>query len=253
MKQPWREMSAWEDGSCTFVENVESPCETISIPWDALLKQGQETKELDRRRSSFQFDPQKHLARLVLHGCGFDGKVVELNTFQVRLGSAPENQIIVDDAAVSPYHCIFHFAEKGWHVRDLFTLTGSYINGWRITEAPLYIGDVVRVGALVVKFEVSLIRHFAAPSSPSQTSRIILPPKTGVFQRHPTPPTYHSDAGLRMAPIRYVRPLKMRQKIVAWAKVAALFFLVAALVSQAVAWVKPEWNCIKIFENFLWK
>jgi predicted component of type VI protein secretion system len=55
---------------------------------------------------------------------------------------------------VSRRHCRFVFAEGSWHVFDLGSLNGVFVNDERIEQAALCHGDLIRIGSYT--FEVDL-------------------------------------------------------------------------------------------------
>jgi len=56
-------------------------------------------------------------------------------------------------ADVSRRHCRFEFADGGWRVRDLSSLNGTFLNGERVTEAPVRPGDEVQLGGFTFVVE----------------------------------------------------------------------------------------------------
>jgi pSer/pThr/pTyr-binding forkhead associated (FHA) protein len=53
---------------------------------------------------------------------------------------------------VSRRHCRFIRTDMGWRVIDLASTNGTYVNGRRVEEADLQLGDLIRVGGVI--FEV---------------------------------------------------------------------------------------------------
>ncbi|MEZ0230769.1 MAG: protein kinase, partial [Planctomycetota bacterium] len=64
----------------------------------------------------------------------------------VVIGRAPDAQLKVEAALVSRRHCAIRLGERGLEVRDLGSLNGTYLNGLKVTTAPLSEGDVVKIG-----------------------------------------------------------------------------------------------------------
>jgi pSer/pThr/pTyr-binding forkhead associated (FHA) protein len=70
----------------------------------------------------------------------------------VTIGRSPQNDICVDNPAVSFHHARI-FAQSGvYYVQDVGSLNGTFLNGVRITQAPLSYGDVITVGKHTVRF-----------------------------------------------------------------------------------------------------
>ena len=66
---------------------------------------------------------------------------------KVRVGRAPDSEILLDDITVSRRHAEFIPRQAGGHeVRDGGSLNGTYVNRERIDTAALSNGDVVQIG-----------------------------------------------------------------------------------------------------------
>jgi pSer/pThr/pTyr-binding forkhead associated (FHA) protein len=61
-------------------------------------------------------------------------------------GRHPDSDIFLDDVTVSRRHAEFARTGRGFLVRDVGSLNGSYLNRNRIEEAPLSNGDEVQIG-----------------------------------------------------------------------------------------------------------
>ena len=87
----------------------------------------------------------------------------------------PDNLIGRHDSAdvrlplpdVSRRHCRFLFARSRWHVLDLNSLNGVYVNNKRITQTVLRHGDRIRIGGFA--FQVDL-PNAALPAKPAVNS-----------------------------------------------------------------------------------
>ena len=67
----------------------------------------------------------------------------------LRIGKAPDNDLVLDDDTVSRHHCELTRANDGVHVRDLGSTNGTFLESARIAEAIAPVGSVVRVGDAV--------------------------------------------------------------------------------------------------------
>jgi transcriptional regulator with GAF, ATPase, and Fis domain len=68
---------------------------------------------------------------------------------KVRVGKAPDNDLVVLDETVSRHHCEILRVSEGVRVRDLRSTNGTYVEHARITDAVTPVGSVVRVGDTV--------------------------------------------------------------------------------------------------------
>ncbi len=79
--------------------------------------------------------------------------LVPLDTERITVGSAPDNDVVLDDRTVSRLHALFERLPGGWTVRDLGSRNGTFLNGARISELTvLRSGDRVRLGSSEATF-----------------------------------------------------------------------------------------------------
>lgn len=80
------------------------------------------------------------------------GDVLSLSDRPLRIGRKPGNDLVLHDEKTSGVHAEV-VSEGGRYVlRDLGSTNGTFLDGKRITEIVLSVGDVVTVGRLRVKF-----------------------------------------------------------------------------------------------------
>ncbi|HMD33181.1 MAG TPA: FHA domain-containing protein [Candidatus Acidoferrales bacterium] len=86
------------------------------------------------------------MAKLILKYEAAVLKEVDVGTQPVSIGRAPDNDLHVDNLAVSSHHArIFNDSGK-LVVEDMNSLNGTFVNSQRVTRATLKPGDVVSVG-----------------------------------------------------------------------------------------------------------
>ncbi len=86
------------------------------------------------------------MSRLVLKFEGAVLKEVPLGTRPVTIGRAPDNDIPIDNLAVSNYHARVYVEAGSLVVEDLNSLNGSFLNDIRVERAMLKDGDTILVG-----------------------------------------------------------------------------------------------------------
>ena len=74
------------------------------------------------------------------------GQVLEVARQAVLVGRHSGADVRLAFPEVSRRHCRLAFQEGFWHIVDLNSLNGLFVNGERIHEAVLQEGDVIRVG-----------------------------------------------------------------------------------------------------------
>lgn len=89
---------------------------------------------------------------LVVHEPDLGPRVVALSGRKVMFGRAGESDVLLQDAFVSDEHAEFMLTNGAWHVRDLGSTNGTYLNGAKVTQlTPVNAGDGVRVGKTTIE------------------------------------------------------------------------------------------------------
>ena len=86
------------------------------------------------------------MSRLVLKFERTQLKEVPLGTHPVTIGRAPDNDIQIDNLAVSNYHARVYVEAGSLVVEDLNSLNGSFLNDIRVERAMLKDGDTILIG-----------------------------------------------------------------------------------------------------------
>ncbi len=81
------------------------------------------------------------------------GREVTAAADVIRIGKAPENDLVLGEDTVSRVHCEIVHDAKGWLVRDLRSTNGTFLDGAEVKEAYLRPGSLISVGAAQVKFQ----------------------------------------------------------------------------------------------------
>ena len=74
-----------------------------------------------------------------------------------RIGSRPDNDIVIDQKDVSRRHAVLRVEDGSFHVTDLDSKNGTFVNGVRLTAgrgASLNSGDSVTFGTIQCRFEI---------------------------------------------------------------------------------------------------
>jgi len=70
----------------------------------------------------------------------------------VTVGRGPESDIFLDDVTVSRKHAEILHGERGYRVRDVGSLNGTYVNRVRVDAVDLRSGDEIQVGKYRFRF-----------------------------------------------------------------------------------------------------
>lgn len=82
-------------------------------------------------------------------------KEVPVGTRPVGIGRSPDNDLPVDNLAVSNYHARVYFEAGRLVVEDLDSLNGTFVNDLRVERATLHDGDSIWIGKHHIKVDAS--------------------------------------------------------------------------------------------------
>src|SRR5438309_8028219 len=82
-------------------------------------------------------------------------KEVPVGSRPVGIGRSPDNDLPVDNLAVSNYHARVYFEAGRLVVEDLASLNGTFVNDLRVERATLHDGDSIWIGKHHIKVDAS--------------------------------------------------------------------------------------------------
>ena len=85
-----------------------------------------------------------------------DVKFVEFSD-SATVGRRNSNDLIISDNAVSGTHCELTFDDGKVYIEDLNSTNGTFIDGERISRAELKNGDILILGKMSFKVNISVI------------------------------------------------------------------------------------------------
>src|ERR1051326_1516498 len=95
------------------------------------------------------------MAKLLLKYENTVQKEVSLLDGTISIGRLPDNNLQIDNPAVSSRHCRVFFEGYGYFVEDNNSTNGTFLNKQRITRSQLKHGDELTIGKHTVRFEES--------------------------------------------------------------------------------------------------
>jgi pSer/pThr/pTyr-binding forkhead associated (FHA) protein len=85
-------------------------------------------------------------AMLIVRRGPSEGTSFQLDVDVTTLGRGDYSDVTLDDVTVSRNHAEIRRTPEGWHLRDVGSLNGTYVNRERIEETLLAGGDEVQIG-----------------------------------------------------------------------------------------------------------
>ena len=75
-------------------------------------------------------------------------KIFSFEEAVINVGRKLDNQLVIDDPRISRHHCQIRVVEGQYHIFDLDSSGGSFVNGERIQDAALHPGDVISLAGV---------------------------------------------------------------------------------------------------------
>jgi FHA domain len=94
-------------------------------------------------------------ALVIRAGGGRTGESFELEGERKTIGRRPEADIFLDDVTVSRDHALLVKRGSEWHLDDMGSLNGTYVNRRRIDSHRLADGDELQIGKYKLAFLAS--------------------------------------------------------------------------------------------------
>ena len=94
----------------------------------------------------------KHRAYLEIIGFGEKNRVIELGEGEIIIGRVPECGIQLSVDNVSRKHARLIFHNEEYHIEDLGSTNGTYVNGIEIVKCALRSNDQINIGEAKILF-----------------------------------------------------------------------------------------------------
>lgn len=85
-------------------------------------------------------------------------KKIKLEKSKITLGRGLNVDLTIQDRLSSRLHCAIEFKNNAWHISDLKSRNGTFVNGERIQETRLNVGDRIRIGETVLVCERAAVK-----------------------------------------------------------------------------------------------
>src|SRR5215831_8663540 len=94
-----------------------------------------------------------------------------LPTKVLRIGRAPDNDVVISDLSVSRHHAELRRVGDSYQIADLDSHNGTFVNGQRVVTAPLTEGDIVSVGPSTFRLSGAELQEFVDTGDISLVAR----------------------------------------------------------------------------------
>ncbi len=111
------------------------------------------------------------MPKLVVLSEGLTGKTFELKEAKSTVGRVEDNLFHIPEPSVSSHHCEILLNGNNVVVKDLNSTNGTFINGEKVTEAPLKAGQILRLGQIEMRLETGAPGE--AKKQPLDQTRVI--------------------------------------------------------------------------------
>jgi ABC transport system ATP-binding/permease protein len=114
------------------------------------------------RLSPPQAVPERPAVPEVLSGSGrTPSRVLSAPARKLRIGRAPDNEVVVSDLSVSRYHAELRRTQRGgFEIVDLDSHNGTFLNGQRVTSAPVTEMDQIGIGPATFRLVGDQLQEF---------------------------------------------------------------------------------------------
>jgi len=89
-------------------------------------------------------------------------KEIKLDKSGFTVGRKPDNDIVLENATVSGYHCKLYEAGGTWFAEDLNSTNGTFVNGKKVLKAGLHNNDSVGI----VKYSLLFVEDASEQNTP---------------------------------------------------------------------------------------
>ncbi len=93
------------------------------------------------------------MSRLIVNPGTESAWEIPLQPGAISLGRGPENTFPIEHPSVSSAHCQLTMTDSGVVIKDLGSVNGTFVNDAMVDEAPLFNGQTLRLGDVVMQFE----------------------------------------------------------------------------------------------------
>ncbi len=125
----------------------------------------------------------------------------------LTIGRKPDNDIVIDNPAISGHHCKLVKQGSGFFVEDLESTNGTFLNEKRVKTSGLHHNDVVGLAkhALVFVDDAQAPAPAAAPAAPAADATMMLTPQKQAELAAATAAASKTEGGQKSGWVRVIK------------------------------------------------
>ena len=77
-------------------------------------------------------------------------RIIHLGPGEHRIGRIADNDVVIDELAVSEYHCVITIDHNGNYIADADSMHGTFLDGAFVQSSPLKPGQTLNLGTLMI-------------------------------------------------------------------------------------------------------
>jgi len=104
-------------------------------------------------------------------------KEIAMDKESIAIGRKADNDIVIDNPAISGHHCKLTMEGGGYYIEDLESTNGTFVNEKRIKKSGLHHNDVVGLAKHAVLFLNEAELAESAPQPSSDATMVLTPQK----------------------------------------------------------------------------
>jgi ABC-type multidrug transport system ATPase subunit/pSer/pThr/pTyr-binding forkhead associated (FHA) protein len=161
----WQLMDQSRNGSFVNGRRVDRLTVTQPVTISLGAPAGAPTLHIKEHRDAPDpaYAPWSQRTRLASERSAAQGRlsaVHQLAVSPLRIGRAPDNDVVLSDLLISRYHAELRPQGQGWQLVDLNSPNGTFVNGQRIDRAAIGPQDVVGIGHALLHLDGDrLVEH----------------------------------------------------------------------------------------------
>lgn len=104
-------------------------------------------------------------------------KEVAMDKPSLTVGRKDDNDIVIDNPAISGHHCKLTLEGGGYYIEDLESTNGTFVNEKKIKKSGLHHNDVIGLAKHALVFLNEAEVAAAAPAGPASDATMVLTPE----------------------------------------------------------------------------